>query len=81
MLGGGLQPREVVQNGRLVVVDKGHSVDIVNLDFAKAFDKVPHMRLIRKCEGLGIQGNILKCIKEWLRERKQRVVLNGHASK
>jgi hypothetical protein len=30
------------------LVDQGHSVDIVYLDFAKAFDKVPHMRLIKK---------------------------------
>ena len=63
------------------LVDEGHSVDIVYLDFAKAFDKVPHMRLAKKCEGLGIQGNILGWIQEWLSDRKQRVVLNGNASK
>jgi hypothetical protein len=62
------------------LVDQGHSVDIVYLDFAKAFDKVPHMRLIKKCQGLGIQGNILRWIKEWLTDRKQRVVLNGKCS-
>ena len=44
------------------LVDQGHSVDIVYLDFAKAFDKVPHMRLIKKCQGLGIQGNLLSNI-------------------
>ena len=63
------------------LVDDGHSVDIVYLDFAKAFDKVPHKRLIRKCEGLGIQGKVLMWIEEWLTDRKQRVVLNGNASK
>ena len=62
------------------LVDQGHSVDIVYLDFAKAFDKVPHMRLIKKCQGLGIQGNILRWIKEWLTDRNQRVVLNGKCS-
>ena len=62
------------------LVDDGHCVDIIYLDFAKAFDKVPHLRLIKKCEGLGIQGNILKWIQEWLSDRKQRVVLNGKAS-
>ena len=59
------------------LIDQGHSVDIVYLDFAKAFDKVPHLRLLKKCEGLGIKGNILGWIREWLKERRQRVVLNG----
>ena len=36
------------------------------LDFSKAFDKVPH--------------NIWKWIEVWLRDRSQRVVLNGHVS-
>ena len=41
---------------------------------------MPHLRLIKKCEGLGIQGDILRWIREWLSERKQRVVLNGKSS-
>ena len=36
------------------LVDDGHSVDILYLDFAKAFDKVPHQRLVDKCKGLGV---------------------------
>ena len=63
------------------LVDQGHSVDVIYLDFAKAFDKVPHVRLIKKCEGLGIRGQVLKWIDEWLTGRKQRVVLNGKCSK
>ena len=63
------------------LVDEGHAVDIVYLDFAKAFDKVPHLRLMRKCEGLGIQGDILRWVQQWLTDRKQRVVLNGKCSK
>ena len=62
------------------LVDQGHAVDIVYLDFAKAFDKVPHIRLIMKCKGLGIRGKVVSWIAEWLRERSQRVVLNGKAS-
>ena len=62
------------------LVDEGHSVDVVYLDFAKAFDKVPHSRLVKKWEGLGIRGDISGWIAEWLKDRKQRVVLNGHAS-
>ena len=61
-------------------MDQGHAVDIVYLDFAKAFDKVPHIRLIMKCQGLGIRGKVLAWVAEWLRDRSQRVVLNGKAS-
>ena len=38
------------------LVDQGHAVDIVYLDFAKAFDKVPHVWLIMKCQGLASAG-------------------------
>ena len=50
------------------------------LDFSKAFDKVPINRLIAKCQGLGLTGNLLIWIQEWLTGRQQRVVLNGEAS-
>ena len=62
------------------MVDEGKSVDVVYLDFAKAFNKVPHLRLIQKYEGLGIQESILNWVREWLSGRKQRVVLNGKCS-
>ena len=57
-------------------------VDIVFLDFAKAFDKVPHSRLLLKMEiiGMGINGQILKWLEAFLRERKQRVVLGEEMS-
>ena len=62
------------------LVDEGHAVDVLYLDFAKAFDKVPHARLIAKCKGLGIDGKVLSWIKEWLSGRQQRVILNGKYS-
>ena len=62
------------------LVDRGASVDVVYLDFAKAFDKVPIGRLVEKCRGLGIDGNILGWIRSWLTGRTQRVVVNGQAS-
>jgi len=61
-------------------VDKGVHVDTIYLDFQKAFDKVPHERLLRKVEAHGITGNILEWIRQWLSGRKQRVVLNGKHS-
>jgi hypothetical protein len=62
------------------LVDEGHSVDVIYCDFSKGFDVVPHRRLLAKCDGLGIRGNVLRWVKEWLTGRKQRVVLNGQAS-
>ena len=62
------------------LIDEGHNVDVVFLDFSKAFDKVPHVRLLSKVRAHGIIGHIADWIEEWLRGRKQRVVLNGTAS-
>ena len=61
-------------------MDQGYSVDVIYLDFAKAFDKVPHLRLLQKLECCGITGNTLNWIGCWLTDRKQRVVLNGKES-
>ena len=60
--------------------EEGRAVDIIYLDFQKAFDKVPHNRLLRKVEALGIGGSIHQWISDWLSDRKQRVVLNGKCS-
>jgi len=51
------------------------------LDFAKAFDKVPHQRLLAKVKSHGIGGKLLSWIANWLSHRKQRVQLQGKASK
>ena len=61
--------------------DKGNPVDIVYLDFAKAFDTVPHKRLRVKLEAHGIQGRTSEWISSWLAGREQRVMINGEASK
>ena len=60
--------------------DEGKSVDLMYLDFSKAFDKVPRKRLILKIKAHGIKGKLLAWIDSWLSDRKQRVVLNGEAS-
>jgi hypothetical protein len=62
------------------VVDKGLPMDIVFLDFAKAFDKVPKERLIEKLRTHGIRGKTLQWIRAWLSGRRQRAVLNGKNS-
>ena len=60
--------------------DRGEAMDIVFLDFAKAFDKVPTQRLLRKVRAHGIAGDLYRWIEAWLSERRQRVVLNGKSS-
>ena len=57
--------------------DRSRAVDVVFLDFRKAFDKVPHKRLMRKVRALGIQGNVAAWIENWLAGRRQRVIVNG----
>jgi hypothetical protein len=61
-------------------LDSGEAVDVIYLDFPKAFDKVPHLRLLAKLKEIGVRGKILDWIAEWLNGRKQRVVINGMAS-
>ena len=63
------------------VVDSGKPADVFYLDFAKAFDKVPHQRLLKKMASKGIDGGIFRWIKSWLKDRIQTVVVNGSESR
>ena len=56
-----------------LAVDNNDPFDIVFLDFAKAFDKVPLSALIFKLEALGVRGELLRWTKNWLSDRVQRV--------
>ena len=51
-------------------------LDILYLDYSKAFDTVPHRRLIKKLSTVGIQGKVLEWLNSFLTGRKQRVVVN-----
>ena len=55
-------------------VDDGSAVDVVYMDFSKAFDKVPHGRLIKKANAHGIQGDLTRWIHNWLGDRRKRVM-------
>ena len=61
-------------------LDNGEDVDVIYLDFCKAFDKVPHKRLLRKLWGYGIRGNVHAWIQDFLSDRKQHVRINGNLS-
>ena len=60
--------------------DRDKAVDVIYLDFQKAFDKVPHRRLMRKVRSLGVEGFVADWIEGWLKDRRQRVIVNGQPS-
>jgi len=51
-------------------------IDIIYADFAKAFDKVPHKRLIHKLKTYNIDENVVQWIMAFLTNRKQKVKVN-----
>ena len=54
--------------------------DVVVLDFSKAFDVVPHQRLLHKLDHYGIRGTTLNWIQNFLTNRTQKVVVDGSSS-
>ncbi len=61
--------------------DQAHSrIDVAVLDFSKAFDKVPHARLMSKLRLLGIDGKVSSWIEAFLTNRTQKVCVDGHLS-
>ena len=62
-------------------MNRGHKqTDLIIMDFAKAFDKVPHRRLLHKLDYYEIRGSTHKWINSWLSGRTHQVVLDGKAS-
>jgi len=62
------------------ILDKGGYLDVVYCDFQKAFDTVPHERLVKVLEYYGINDPLLKWIKDFLYQRTQQVNVNGNIS-
>ena len=58
-------------------MNAGKQTDVILLDFAKAFDKVPHVCLCHKLSHLGINGPLLEWIKNFLTDRTQQVMVYG----
>ena len=63
------------------ILDQGGVLDAIYCDFMKAFDKVPHRRLVYKVGKYGIKGNVLGWIEAFLNNRTQCVVHNDCKSK
>ena len=64
----------------LEILDQGSPVDILYFDFKKAFDRVPHNRLLLKLKCLGIEGKLLNTIKHFLTNRTFRACVKGQFS-
>jgi len=62
------------------ILNEGQQVDAILLDFSKAFDKVPHQRLLFKLQHYGVRGQLLEWISDFLIGRTQSVVLEGQHS-
>jgi len=61
-------------------IDDGKAVDVVYIDFSKAFDTVSHSILAAKLRKCGLDDQVVRLILNWLKERRQRVVVNGMES-
>uniref|UniRef100_A0A8C2TP87 Reverse transcriptase domain-containing protein n=1 Tax=Coturnix japonica TaxID=93934 RepID=A0A8C2TP87_COTJA len=59
------------------LMEEGKAVDVLYLDFSKAFDTVSHAILLQKLAARGLDGYTLGWVRSWLEGRAQRVVVNG----
>ena len=60
--------------------DNGNNIDIICIDFTKAFDTVPHKQLIYKLSQYGIKGNLLKWVSDYLNMCKIYVCIKENTS-
>ena len=61
-------------------LENGHGLDVLYLDYQKAFDTVPHQRLIEKLKWYGVTGSLWNWIRDFLSGRIMRVVIDGKSS-
>lgn len=62
------------------IMDDGGVVDVAYCDLEKAFDTMPHRRLLEKVKSYGISGELLKWIESFISGRKQCMVVKGEKS-
>ena len=70
----------VTLNDWMHSLDKKLPLDAAYLDFRKAFDSVPHLRLLTKLKGYGVTGKVLDWVKDFLSNRNQFVCINDKCS-
>ena len=67
-------------NDLLQSYDQGKQIDVAILDFSKAFDTVPHRKLLYKLKNYGINGPVHTWLSNFLTKRTMKVVLEGESS-
>ena len=61
-------------------LDENGIIHDINMDFQKAFDSVPHRRLLGKLKSYGIIGEVYTWLEAFLKDKKQKVLVNGATS-
>ena len=62
------------------ILEEGSGLDVIYLDYKKAFDTVPHQKLLQKLKGLRLDDVLTKWIEQFLLGRQMRVRVNGSFS-
>ena len=62
------------------LIEEGYGVDVIFLDYKKAFDTVPHRRLLEKLKNYGFRGKLGKWTESFLLDRLMRVAVQGECS-
>lgn len=62
------------------ILNDKQQLDVISIDFSKAFDRVPHRKLLSKLKTFGIEPMIINWINSYLTNRSQSVEINGHVS-
>ena len=62
------------------MLKEGYGLDVIYLDYRKAFDTVPHQKLITKLNSIGLTGKLLVWLEDFLCARKMKVQVNGSLS-
>ena len=75
-----LQLLKVLGDWAEILDTSSHKIDAIYMDFQKAFDKVPHRRLLNKINGYGLEGETHDWVKAFLHNRSHRVCVNGQVS-
>ena len=60
--------------------DESRPFDVIYLDFKKAFDSVPHERLLVKLKSYGVDGKLFEWVEDFLRDRRQYVRVGNEYS-
>ena len=61
-------------------LDNKQQIDVLYLDYCKAFDSVSHRCLIRKLHSIGIRGSLLKWLKSYVTDRRHKTVIDDETS-